>query len=350
MTDGSGSLIARQSFDAWGRPRDIKTWGLHEVDLANPEQALALQPTAFFDRGYTGHEHMAGFGLINMNGRVYDPYLQRFLSPDPFVQAPTNAQNYNRYSYVLNNPLMYTDPSGYSYLNSMKTINVGSGFYYRGEYLKWNSFTQCYYSLRTGRNYGGEPGGIGSGYTFLLQVNAWAPKGTMGYKLGVLYSVAKWVSVWNGGDMQRKGDAQGGDDLMAGALAFAAMAAVIDGPLLIGDAVAIATIAAVGAYVVALEVIRAYTENPVFGDPRRWTYTYQHPSQSPLNNAPRGYDPNEPPGDMGWAAKWIVGLKLLYEAYDEYRNHNKNLPPFPMPETQTDKTYVAPSYYPYGPR
>ena len=57
---------------------------------------------------------MAGFGLINMNGRVYDPYLQRFLSPDPFVQAPTNAQNYNRYSYVLNNPLMYTDPSGYT--------------------------------------------------------------------------------------------------------------------------------------------------------------------------------------------------------------------------------------------
>ncbi len=56
---------------------------------------------------------MAGFGLINMNGRLYDPYLQRFLSPDPFIQAPGNAQNFNRYSYCLNNPLMYTDPSGY---------------------------------------------------------------------------------------------------------------------------------------------------------------------------------------------------------------------------------------------
>ncbi|NVO09208.1 MAG: RHS repeat-associated core domain-containing protein [Bacteroidales bacterium] len=55
---------------------------------------------------------MCGFGLINMNGRLYDPYLQRFLSPDPFVQSPGNAQNYNRYSYCLNNPLMYTDPSG----------------------------------------------------------------------------------------------------------------------------------------------------------------------------------------------------------------------------------------------
>jgi RHS repeat-associated protein len=55
---------------------------------------------------------MCGFGLINMNGRLYDPYLQRFLSPDPYVQAPGNAQNYNRYSYCLNNPLMFTDPSG----------------------------------------------------------------------------------------------------------------------------------------------------------------------------------------------------------------------------------------------
>ena len=68
-----------------------------------------------FDRGYTGHEHLDAFGLINMNGRVYDPYIGRFLSPDPLVQQPGNLQNYNRYSYVLNNPLKYTDPSGYSY-------------------------------------------------------------------------------------------------------------------------------------------------------------------------------------------------------------------------------------------
>lgn len=45
---------------------------------------------------------------------MYDPYVQRFLSPDPIVKEPDNAQNYNRYSYCLNNPLKYTDPSGYS--------------------------------------------------------------------------------------------------------------------------------------------------------------------------------------------------------------------------------------------
>ncbi|NOX47601.1 MAG: RHS repeat-associated core domain-containing protein, partial [Chlorobi bacterium] len=67
------------------------------------------------DRGYTGHEHLDAFGLINMNGRMYDPWVGRFLSPDPVLQQPGNAQNHNRYSYALNNPLKYTDPSGYSF-------------------------------------------------------------------------------------------------------------------------------------------------------------------------------------------------------------------------------------------
>ena len=58
------------------------------------------------------HEHWPEFSLIDMNGRFYDPLVARFLSPDPYVQAPDNSQNFNRYSYCLNNPLKYTDPSG----------------------------------------------------------------------------------------------------------------------------------------------------------------------------------------------------------------------------------------------
>ncbi|MDR1526181.1 MAG: RHS repeat-associated core domain-containing protein [Dysgonamonadaceae bacterium] len=65
-----------------------------------------------FHRGYTGHEHLPEFGLINMNGRMYDPLLGRFLSPDPFVQMPDFSQSYNRYSYCLNNPFKFSDPSG----------------------------------------------------------------------------------------------------------------------------------------------------------------------------------------------------------------------------------------------
>jgi RHS repeat-associated protein len=64
------------------------------------------------NRGYTGHEHLDKFGIINMNGRVYDPLTAQFLSPDPYIQAPGNWLNYNRYSYCLNNPFKYTDPDG----------------------------------------------------------------------------------------------------------------------------------------------------------------------------------------------------------------------------------------------
>ena len=63
-------------------------------------------------RGYTGHEHLTRFGLINMNACLYDPVLGRFLSPDPYVQMPDFTQNFNRYSYCLNNPLVYVDENG----------------------------------------------------------------------------------------------------------------------------------------------------------------------------------------------------------------------------------------------
>jgi len=77
-------------------------WGMQEVKRNDVNIA----------RGYCGHEMLNDFQLINMNGRMYDPVLGRFLSPDNYVQMPTSAQSFNRYSYCLNNPLKYTDPSG----------------------------------------------------------------------------------------------------------------------------------------------------------------------------------------------------------------------------------------------
>ncbi|VVH51526.1 hypothetical protein BPUTSESOX_170, partial [uncultured Gammaproteobacteria bacterium] len=67
---------------------------------------------ALTNRGFTGHEHIDEMGFIHMNGRVYDPQIGRFLSADPYIQDPYNTQSYNRYSYVINNPLKYTDPTG----------------------------------------------------------------------------------------------------------------------------------------------------------------------------------------------------------------------------------------------
>ncbi|SSC09038.1 RHS repeat-associated core domain-containing protein [bacterium endosymbiont of Bathymodiolus sp. 5 South] len=67
---------------------------------------------ALTNRGFTGHEHIDEMGLIHMNGRVYNPQIGRFLSADPYIQSPYNTQSYNRYSYTINNPLKYTDPTG----------------------------------------------------------------------------------------------------------------------------------------------------------------------------------------------------------------------------------------------
>jgi RHS repeat-associated protein len=102
----------RQSFDAWGDRRNAANWSeLRATDGAN-RQTSAMD----YDRGFTGHEMLDDFGLIHMNGRIYDPEIGRFLSPDPYVQVPEYSQNFNRYTYVLNNPLSLTDPSGHSWV------------------------------------------------------------------------------------------------------------------------------------------------------------------------------------------------------------------------------------------
>ena len=105
ITDHLGSIVSLIDNSDYVYDVQYDVWGGREVMLS-----YDFDPT--FDRGYTGHEHLDALNLINMNGRMYDPQLGRFLSPDPFIQAPTDPQNYNRYSYCLNNPLKYTDPDG----------------------------------------------------------------------------------------------------------------------------------------------------------------------------------------------------------------------------------------------
>jgi RHS repeat-associated protein len=112
VTNSTGTIIeAEQSFDAWGRRRNPTTWTLAST------QSTTLP--VWLIRGYTGHEHLDMFGLINMNGRLYDPVAARMLSPDNYVQNPYGTQSYNRYSYAHNNPLVYTDPDGNNPIISM---------------------------------------------------------------------------------------------------------------------------------------------------------------------------------------------------------------------------------------
>jgi len=106
FTSSSGALLARTSYRPFGARRS------GDWLSSAPTSAEWQQIQATTRRGFTDHEHLDNLGIVHMNGRAYDPVLGRFLSPDPIVQAPYDTQGLNRYAYVRNNPLRYTDPSG----------------------------------------------------------------------------------------------------------------------------------------------------------------------------------------------------------------------------------------------
>ncbi|MCU6433688.1 polymorphic toxin type 28 domain-containing protein [Undibacterium sp. Jales W-56] len=102
LSGSDGSLSEKLAYDAWGRRRTLDG----SAPLDNSTSHLD-------NKGYTGHEMLDQVDLVHMNGRIYDPITARFLSGDPLIQDPINGQNYNRYSYVLNNPTNLTDPTGF---------------------------------------------------------------------------------------------------------------------------------------------------------------------------------------------------------------------------------------------
>lgn len=108
IADDAGGSEQRMSFNPWGERRQLEgaLEPLTALELFNFDDKIT-------SRGYTGHEMLDELGLIHMNGRIYDAKLSRFLQADPFIQAATDVQMYNRYSYVRNNPMNSTDPSGY---------------------------------------------------------------------------------------------------------------------------------------------------------------------------------------------------------------------------------------------
>ncbi|WP_210418668.1 RHS repeat domain-containing protein, partial [Aliikangiella coralliicola] len=107
-----------KSYDPFGKPRkgnleSVEPPTLRDVAyqsgfISEPDD-LKLETR----RGFTDHEHLDDAQLIHMNGRIYDYNAGRFLSVDPFIQSPGNSQSMNPYSYIMNNPLSGTDPSGY---------------------------------------------------------------------------------------------------------------------------------------------------------------------------------------------------------------------------------------------
>lgn len=120
VTNEAGAIVKRFAFDAWGKRVAPSTNGVITTNASTGTTA-----SGGFTRGYTDHEQLDDLGLIHMNGRVYDPVLGRFLSADPYIDGAYDSQSYNRYSYVNNNPLSHTDPSGYFKLkDALKIVAI----------------------------------------------------------------------------------------------------------------------------------------------------------------------------------------------------------------------------------
>ena len=100
VTDNQGDEVERTYFDPFGEKTDALGGGTSPL-----LGAVKL--------GFTGHRHDDELGLIDAKGRVYDPAQKRFLTPDIYLPDPLSSQRYNRYSYVANNPLRNTDPTGF---------------------------------------------------------------------------------------------------------------------------------------------------------------------------------------------------------------------------------------------
>jgi RHS repeat-associated protein len=162
-TDHLGSIIGvsnniqqkiyEVSYDAWGKKRPVQFWFASSV----------VDPTpSWLWRGYTGHEHLEEFALINMNARLYDPILGRMISPDNYVSNASNSQDYNRYSYCRNNPLKYTDPTG-NYVQYIIGAAVGGFAGYQIGQAEGSKGWELFGYTMLGAGIGAVTAGIGTG-------------------------------------------------------------------------------------------------------------------------------------------------------------------------------------------
>lgn len=159
VTNANKKVLAKGHFDPWGK---IKRYQSDYIDR--------LSHTGIFlvGRGFTGHEHFRDNSVIHMNGRIYDPNLRRFLSPDNFIQDPFNSQSFNRYGYAWNNPLKFTDPSGEVIFTAAVIIGIAVGAYFGGVQANGGEFNPTKWDWKSGKTYtgvliGGTVGGLSAG-------------------------------------------------------------------------------------------------------------------------------------------------------------------------------------------
>ena len=121
--DAAANVLVRESHSPFGARR-----GTNWQSIPSTADYTAIQNTT--RAGFTGHEMLDSVGLVHMNGRVYDPTLDGFLSADSVIQSLGNTQSINPYSYAWNDPLRFIDPSGHSLLGDIIGILVAIAVLY----------------------------------------------------------------------------------------------------------------------------------------------------------------------------------------------------------------------------
>lgn len=216
IIDAAGAVKQELSYDPWGRLRNPVNQQLYAVDS---------EPALLLGRGYTGHEHLQMFGLINMNARLYDPVVGRFLSPDPYVQAPDWSQNFNRYSYALNNPLRFNDASG-KFLHIVIGAVVGGVINWASNGFKFNAKGLASFAVGAAIGAGTAAlGGITAGFVQALGI---VPGAAVGAGVGAVTGAASSVAL-NGMNNVINGQSFGanfGKSLASGAISGAITGAI----------------------------------------------------------------------------------------------------------------------------
>lgn len=203
-TNAAGTVIERLAYEPFGKRRQAN---------GATDASGTLKPTST-DRGFTEHEHMDEVGLINMNGRVYDPGLGRFMSADTLVPNPNDSQAYNRYSYISNRPLNSVDPSGHTGVSDAELDSDVVGNDGNAQYI------DLYYGMNGGIAFGGHatgpqiirldfdsPGAIGF-------VDSKIVGGDTGSQYTLVNVAASLVS--GGGDVGRSAATGGGAKIVTG--------------------------------------------------------------------------------------------------------------------------------------
>ncbi|WP_430934556.1 RHS repeat-associated core domain-containing protein [Saccharicrinis sp. 156] len=189
LIDASGNIVEEHAFDSWGKRRDPHYWessttttssitdrGFGYSSLTFKAEINMFSKDLFFWQVTTQTKHIAE--LIPMaldpsgNGRTYCPTTMQFVSPDPLIQSPQSTANYNRYSYCMNNPIMYSDPSGYQYYPYQNEVNAIN----KAQLERWLSM--------------GAPGGGGGGGSIFPKYGVLgSPRNNLEYEKQLAYNL-----------------------------------------------------------------------------------------------------------------------------------------------------------------